>query len=111
MRIRAPERTPIAKSLHGRRALATVGSGGMANALARCLAGAGDDLVLPYSAHREWAEEVVHDVSRHADLVSVDQRRPEPADGSPARHRKCGQIDLSSPTSAAAKERMRTEAS
>lgn len=45
----------MAKSPHGRRVLATGGSGGIGSALARRLAEAGADLVLTYSADRERA--------------------------------------------------------
>jgi 3-oxoacyl-[acyl-carrier protein] reductase len=69
----------MALSLDGRLALVTGGSGGIGGALALALAGAGADLVLTYSGHRDDAETAaaaVTDLGRAATTVQADFGAP-----------------------------------
>lgn len=69
----------MALSLDGRLALVTGGSGGIGGALALALAGAGADLVLTYSGHRDDAETAaaaVTGLGRAATTVQADFGAP-----------------------------------
>ncbi len=70
----------MAGELQGRVALVTGGSGGIGGALCRALAGAGADVALTYSGHRDDAESVADDVrraGRRALVLQGDLSRPE----------------------------------